>query len=125
MSFYTSNAPITYGTNIKNVKNIKNKENIKPVSKFYQICSFQNPHTNKYHVRKFIINSKNEFASIKEYKLSKTQYKKLLEIKKTNEYKCYSTYDLKNISYPNYSDILTLKSNMITDNNDYYGFAPF
>jgi len=123
MSFYTSHAPITYSNNVKTTIE---KEHTKPnVSKFYQICSFQNPETNKYHVRKFIINDKNEFTSVKEYKLSKSQYKKLLEIKKTNEYKCFSTYDLKNISYPNSSDILTLKSNMITNNHDYYGFAPF
>lgn len=122
MSFYTSNAPIQYTENTQQ----NNKSEPKSiVSKFYQICTFQNPGTGKYHTRKFIINNVGEFAGVKEYKLSRTQYTKLLEVKKTNQYKCYSTYDLKNIAYPSKADVLTLTSSLLAQDNDYCGFAPF
>lgn len=94
-------------------------------TKFYQVCAFQNPYTNRYHVRKFIINDANEFINVKEYKLKRKRYQKFFEIKNSNEYKCYSTYDLKNVSYPAMADILTAKSSILGNNYGYTGFAPF
>lgn len=95
------------------------------VSAFYQICSFRNPTTKAFHVRKFVINNKNEFANVKEYFLSRKQYKKLLEVKTPNEYKCFNTYDLKNIAYPTEADILVSKSQLLNNSYNYTGYAPF
>ena len=92
---------------------------------FLQIASFPNPKTKLYHVRRFIIDGKNEFAGIKEYFLSKRRYDKLLQRKKKNQYKLYSVYNLNIINYPCMSDILMLKSDILGSNYDYYGFAPF
>lgn len=105
----------------------QNFNNSEEIIKFYQVCTFKNPGTDKYHARKFIINQKNEFVSAKEYRLKRSQYKKLLDTKKPNEYKCYSTYDLKNISYPSVSDILLAKSQILASNDDagYADYAKF
>jgi hypothetical protein len=92
---------------------------------FYQVCAFKNPGTGKYHLRKFIINQRNEFVSAKIYKLDRKKYKTFLNTKKNNEYKCYSVYDLTNISYPSVSDILVAQSHLLTTDNDYSGFAKF
>jgi len=92
---------------------------------FYQMCTFLNPKTKTYNVRRFIINSKNEFVNMKEYNITKKQYKKFIMTTKKHKYKCYSTYSLKYIDYPNMGDILTAKSNILSKNYDYTGFSPF
>ncbi|CAH6421464.1 Hypothetical protein KVN_LOCUS279 [uncultured virus] len=92
---------------------------------FYQICSFPDQFTNKYHMRKFVINSENEYIAINDYHLNKKQCKKFFSIKKSHEYKCYPSYNLDEINYPNISDILLLKSDLLSNDYDYSGFAPF
>lgn len=92
---------------------------------FYQVCSFPDPYTKKFHMRKFVINENNEFIDVKEYNLSKKQAKKFFNEKKPNEYKCYSVYNLKNVDYPIMSDVLMAKSDILSTNYDYTGFAPF
>lgn len=94
----------------------------------YQVATF--PHdkitnTEKYHIRKFVINEDNEFVNIKNYYLSKKEYNKFLKIKKPNEYKLFSVLDLSMINYPSLSDILLLKSNILTVDHNYSGYAPF
>ena len=92
---------------------------------FYQICTFPNLYTNKYHMRKFVTNNNNEFIAINDYYLNKKQCKKFFLIKKQHEYQCYNTYSLDEINYPTLNDILKSKSKMLTENYDYSGYAPF
>ncbi len=92
---------------------------------YYQICTFPGPQTNKFHMRKFVINSKNEFIAINDYHLNKKQCKKFFAIKKPHEYKCYSVYSLDEVNYPNLSEVLTSKSDILSNSYDYTGFAPF
>lgn len=92
---------------------------------FLQIASFPNPKTKTYHVRKFIIDSNNTFAGVKDYSLNKKQFNKLLMRKNNNEYKMYSVYDLNIVNHPSLSDILLLKSSTLNNNYNYYGYAPF
>jgi hypothetical protein len=92
---------------------------------FYQVCHFADPDIKKYHVRKFIINSDYVIKKVKNYTINKNTFKKLLETKKDHEYKIYSTYDLSNINYPDPSDILLRKSELLGTDSEYSGFAPF
>ena len=92
---------------------------------YYQICTFSNPKNNKYHLRRFSINNENDIVKSADFGLSKQQYKKFLSVKKQNEYKCISAYDCDMIDKPNLSDILIAKSDMISNNNMYYGYATF
>ena len=92
---------------------------------FYQISVFPNPRTNKFHIRKFIINSNDEFLDIIDYHLTKHKYHKFLKFKKIHEYKLFSTFSLDNISYPSMADISLLKSDNLSNNYNYSGFAPF
>jgi hypothetical protein len=95
------------------------------IVEYYQICAFKDKDTGLYQVRKFTINGNNEFTEIKIMKLNKKDLKKLLATKKQNEYRIYSVYDVQMITYPTLSDVLELKSQMITGLYDDYGFAAF
>ena len=92
---------------------------------YYQICTFPDPHSKKFHMRKFIINGKNEFVDVLDFKLSNKQCKKFFAIKKKHEYKCYPMHNLNNVDYPNMGDILMSKSDILGNDYDYSGFAPF
>lgn len=97
-----------------------------PSSKsFLQVANFPNPKTKLYHIRKFVIDGDNTLTSYKDYFLNKSTYDKLLNKKKNNEYKLYAVHDLNTVSYPTQSDILVLKSDILSCNYDYYGEAPF
>lgn len=100
-------------------------EDLNSFSFFYQICAFPHPKTDKYHMRKFVINSKNEFLHTREYFLTKSQCKKFFKIKKQHEYKCYPVYTLNNINYPSLGEILDSRSSILNNNYDYSGYAPF
>lgn len=92
---------------------------------FLQIASFEHPKNKLYHVRKFNINETNEFVNIKEYHVSKNKHNRLLRKKNKNEYKLYSVYSLNDVDYPNMSDILAMKSDILQSKYNYYGSAPF
>jgi hypothetical protein len=92
---------------------------------YYQICTFPNRQTQKYHMRKFVINSKNEFVAVNDYYLSTEQCRKFFSMKKPQEYKCYSVYSLDDIAYPNLAELLVSKSDILTNDYNYTGFAPF
>lgn len=92
---------------------------------FLQIAMFPNKKTNQYNVRKFTINNNNEFVDIKDYYLSKKSYDLLLSKKRSHEYKFFAVYDLNNTPYPTMADIHMLRSDMIGNNYNHYGFAPF
>lgn len=103
----------------------ENKDAIKPIVHFDQICTFKSPYDGMYNLRRFFINSKYDFIDIKQYKLTKKQYKQYIKTTKPQKYKCYSTYELKNIDYPSIANIMTSQSNILDINYDYSGFAPF
>ena len=92
---------------------------------FYQVASFINPKTQKYHVRRFVINNDNEFVNVRDHYINKKMYDKLFSVKKPNQYKIYSVYDLNSINYPSMGEVLGAKSSMIVSNSDYYGPANF
>lgn len=92
---------------------------------FIQIALFPHPKTKLYHVRKFKIDEGGNVIKMMEYNIIKGQYEKLIKQKKPNEYKQYSVYSLKNIEYPSRGDILLLKSNILSTNSSYSGYASF
>lgn len=96
-----------------------------PLVSFYQLATFPNPKTNKYLLRRFIIDENNNFKQIKHYQLSQTSYNKFLKLKKPNEYKLLAVYDFTSVNYPSVADILFLKSAILSNNYDYSGYAPF
>ena len=111
--------------NYQFVANFNDNQVEEQLISFYQIASFCNPKTHTYHIRRFIVNDNNEFVNIRDHYIDKRRYHKLLKIKKPNQYKVYSVYDLNNINYPSMGDVLGAKSSMISSNTDYYGAAPF
>lgn len=98
--------------------------NNEPNISFYQIAAFADLKTKSHHVRKFTINCSNEFVSIKNHHVNKRTLDKLIRQKKNNQYKLFPVYDLDYIDYPSTSDILLLKSDILSTNYDYYGYAP-
>lgn len=92
-------------------------------TKFYQLASF--PYDNRYHLRRFVLNGKNEFVHIQNFYLSKRQYKKFLLKKKNYQYKLYPVYDLDVAGYPTSGDIQMAKSSILSQNNEYYGYSAF
>ena len=117
----------------KNIKykfvtpNTSNKEEAEPeqFTFFYQICTFPNPNNQKFHMKKFVINSKNEFINVSEYYLTNNQCKKFFNIKKKHEYKCYPVYSLNDVNTPSLGEILGSKSDILNNTYDYTGYAPF
>lgn len=91
--------------------------------KFYQICLFVDPHTQKHHIRRSIINEYGKFISIEEKLFSKNQFKKFLKNHRPNEFKTYSTYDMSLIDYPNPGDIMQVQSPLLNNNYEYTGYA--
>lgn len=95
------------------------------IIKFYQICHFKHPKTNKYHLRKCIYNGSGVLISTIEKKYTVDQIKKFFELHKDNEYKTYATYDLQLVDLPSDDQIIKSQSSLINNNYDNYGFAPF
>jgi hypothetical protein len=108
-------------TNLNEDPHPKNSD----IISFYQICTFPHPKNKMYNVRRFSINSNNEFAAIKNSFLSKSRLERFLKSKKNNQYAMYSTYDLNYVKYPTLSDILLLKSDILSNQYKHYGAAPF
>lgn len=112
---------ITKSNSIDINKNFENK-----IAYFYfQLCSFINPKLKKYVIRRFAINQNNEFIKVDYFNLSEKQFKKFIQVKKKHEYKIYPVYELSSIDYPNLGEILISKSDILSTNHNYSGFAPF
>lgn len=101
------------------------KEDLTDIIYFYQICIFPNPKTNKFEMRKYILNGKNDVLDVKKYLLNKDQCKKFFEVKNSNEYKSYPQYYIDEVDGPTMADIFTARSAILTKNYDYTGYAPF
>ena len=89
----------------------------KTISFFFQIATFKNEY-NKYHMRKFIVDSDNKFINIEDYMLNRNQCKKFYKIKKQHHYRMYNTKTLDGIDPPTLNDIHTSKSHNLTDCNN-------
>ena len=109
----------------RDIENFQNTEDNEIKSLYYQVCTFPEPKTGRFHMRKFIINNNNEFIDIKNFKLTKKQCKQFCSTTKPHQYKKFNTYDLENVSYPCLADILTSQSNILSTDYTYSGFAPF
>ena len=94
--------------------------------KYYQLCVLKNPWTNKYDIRKFVFNELGECQTINELKITQKQFDNFKETHKPNIYKCYSTYDLKNVSMPTSGEFLNAESTLLDDNiQSYNGYGYF
>lgn len=102
-------------------------ETVKPkeIVYYYQLASFKDPKTNKYNIRRFTINENDEFIDVKETSLNSKEFRKFIKTQKPNKYKVFSVYTLDIIQYPTLSDISLCKSEILSKNNEYYGYAPF
>lgn len=92
---------------------------------YYQVATFADHNTNKYHLKKFVINENNQFIRLTEYRLTKRQMEKFLSKKKQNEYKLFSSYDLSGVNYPNNGDISLARSSILGEDSSYSGYAAF
>lgn len=99
--------------------------NEEEISFFYQVASFPDPSMNRYHVRKFVISGNNRFLDVREYRLTKKQLKKFYLEKKPHEFKRYAVYTLEDIGYPLMAEIITSRSDILSQDYNYSGFAPF
>jgi hypothetical protein len=96
-----------------------------PEMKFYQICAFINPHTQKHEVRESIIDGHNELVRFRTVHISKKNYSKMLKNLRENRFRLYSTYDLNSIQLPSCTDIAMARSGILNQDSDYTGYASF
>lgn len=92
---------------------------------FYQLATHPHPKTNRYHMKKYIVNNKDQIKGVNDYMLTKNKYDKFLKSKKLHEYKLYSVYSLNDVGLPHGADISASKSTILNNNYDYSGYAPF
>ena len=85
----------------------------KRTSKFYQICSYKNPSTNKFDVRVIIFNELAETVDIKYYRLSTRECKSITKNHNVNEYRLYQTYDIELVGLPETDDLLRVNSTLL------------
>lgn len=112
-------------SNLNSVANKSESYDPQPkLSKFYQVCDFMNPKTNKYHARKCIVNERNEVVYVHERKYNEDQYTRLKKICKPNQHKTYSTFDLDLIGLPSGNEIMATQSELLNNKYTEYGFAP-
>ena len=95
-----------------------------PNINFYQLAIFADLNTKLYHIRRFTINQNNEFVAVRNHYINKRTFDKFLKKKKNHEYKMFSVYELDNVNYPTVSDILLLKSDILSTNYYHYDYAP-
>ncbi len=92
------------------------EEKRKTIDFFYQIAVFKNDN-DKYHMRKFIIDSNNNFKN-EDYFLNHAQFKRFFKIKKPNQYRMFNTKTLDGVERPSLNDIYTLKSENLSGNSN-------
>lgn len=92
------------------------------IYKFYQICSFKDPHTNKYNVRTIIFNEKADIIKLYNTEYSSNQCNKLINslAKETHRYKIYPTYNLDIIDNPDMDDLLRVQSSLLSNDVNNY-----
>lgn len=91
---------------------------------YYQVAMFKN-NSNKYNLRKFIIDDENRIVDVQSYWMNKYNVKKLINDRKVNLYKIFPVYNLNCVPYPSAADLATARSNLINNTPNYTGYAPF
>lgn len=86
---------------------------------FYQLTMF-NDSKGKFHMRKFVVDSNDNFIKIDNYLLNKKQYKNFFKeyANKRHKYKLYNTRTLDEINPPTLNDINTTRSSNLVYNNE-------
>jgi hypothetical protein len=92
----------------------------KSINKFYQVCLFPNPHTNKYQIRRFKFNEFGECFDVSDFHLSKNNFNKFKKTYKQNEYKCYATFTLNNVNPPLIGVMLSAESELLKNKQTSY-----
>jgi hypothetical protein len=90
---------------------------------YHQICSYPNPKTHMYCVRTLKINGNNEIIQRTEKCYNKRMIEKYLKSSRGNDYKLYSTYDLNSINLPSCGELLIARSELLTHDYEYTGYA--
>jgi len=100
-------------------------DNVLSPIKFYQLCGFPNPRTNKYEIREVNINGMNEIEQYKILHVNHDTYQKIIRALRDNKYRLYTTYNLDHIELPTCNDITLARSVMLNRDENYSGFATF
>lgn len=90
---------------------------------YYQIALYKTKRG--YEVRRVFIDGEDRVRDVRVAYFSKDRVEKFVETKKSNLYKVYPVYSLKNIPYPSTADITTARSEMILVDHNYSGYAPY
>jgi hypothetical protein len=93
---------------------------------FYQICTFLNPLTNKRKIRRFVFDSGGNIRKVHEKDFDENTYNKIAKQLKENQYKFYNVYDLDNVEYPCYAELMIAQSPILNvDSDKYTQYAAF
>ena len=106
----------------KHTYNTQNKVNDDYIY-YFQVATYIHPFKNGYHVKRHTVDSENNLINVKDYYINKKQMNKLIK-KYPNKFKFYSVYELDDISIPKLGDINTARSELLSSNYSYSGFAP-
>jgi hypothetical protein len=117
-----------YGMDTNLVQNNTNKTNNS--NKFYQICLFPDPKTKRYSVKRFIYKTDiktgiSKFVSVSQIGLTAEQHQSFLYSLKPHQYNTFSTYDLSDVDPPKLADVLINSSELLNNDYDYSGYAPY
>jgi hypothetical protein len=95
----------------------------KKLSKFFQICYFKNPKTNKFHIRKILYNQDGKILGAIRKMYTSVQMKKFYQLHKKQEYQTYNTYDIELVKYPTEDQLMMNMSCLINNDYESYDFA--
>lgn len=95
------------------------------VTIFHQICAYPNPKSQLHCVRTLHVGGNNEIIHQHEKCYQKKALQKFIQSSRGNDYKMYSTYDLNSIPLPTCGELLVAKSEMLSHDYGYSGYAPY
>ncbi|ARF10825.1 hypothetical protein Hokovirus_3_98 [Hokovirus HKV1] len=90
---------------------------------YYQICTFPDPKTSRYHMRRFLFDGENNVSDITNYYLSQDQNALFYKTKTPNIYRAYPMNNFTNIDYPTEEDLDVARSELFgikLNNTNYY-----
>ena len=87
----------------------------KKTYKFYQICSFKNPDTQKYDVRVILFDEYSEITKTGIYMVPAKECNELINKCRSNQYKIYQAYYIESVDLPSMDDLLVMQSPLLSD----------
>ena len=93
--------------------------------KFYQVCCFPNPKTDKFEIREVLIDGNNNVETYKLHHVSKKAQRQFLRATRDNKYRMYTVFTLEHIELPSYNDISLARSDMLNNDSEVSGYAPY